>query len=325
MIEHEASEHEAADAEPRHTSVHFYSDGLRLDADLFAPRNLAPGDRAPALVTCSGYQGLKVIHPARFARSFVRHGYVCLAFDYRGFGRSEGKRGRLVPQEQVEDVRAAISFLETVPGVDPDRMMLIGWALGGGVAVAEAADDPRVRAVATVNGIGDGERSIRSMHDEDSWKALLDCVETDRRRRAVEGNSKLVDPFEVVRLDTVTGGYVAAELTKADGFGSEVSLESVDYLLRFHPEAMVDRIAPRPVLVVHGSENRLHLPEESEELYRRAREPKRQLLLEGSGHTEWMFDDHPTFQQLVVSILEFFESALAGIDASITQEPVGVK
>jgi len=85
------------------------------------------------------------------------------------------------------------------------------------------------------------------------------------------------------------------------------------------------RIAPRPVLVVHGSENRLHLPEESEALYRRAREPKRQLLLEGSGHTEWMFDDHPTFQQLVVSILEFFESALAGIDASITQEPVGVK
>jgi alpha-beta hydrolase superfamily lysophospholipase len=36
------------------------------------------------------------------------HGYVALAFDHRGFGRSEGTRARLIPWEQAEDmVRAA--------------------------------------------------------------------------------------------------------------------------------------------------------------------------------------------------------------------------
>ena len=166
----------------------FFSDGRQIDADLYLPSDLAPGDTRPALVTCSGYQGLKVIHPARFARAFVRHGYVCLAFDYRGFGKSEGERGRLVPQEQVEDVRAAISFLETLPEVDVTRIVVIGWGLGGGVAIVEAADDPRVRAVAAINPIGDGERSTRFMHDPESWRRLIERVRDDRRRQAEEGN-----------------------------------------------------------------------------------------------------------------------------------------
>lgn len=295
--------------------VRFFSDGLSLDGDVYLPADLEPGERRPGLIACSGYQGLKEIHPARFARVLSREGFVCLAFEYRGFGRSEGQRGRLVPQEQIEDVRAAVSFLETVPEVDADRIALIGWALGGGVAIAAAADDPRVRAVATVNAIGDGERSTRFLHDEGSWERLLEQVAADRRTRALEGASALVQPFEVVRLDEITRGYVYEELYKAPGFGSNVSLEATDLLLRFRPERVADRIAPRPLLLVHAADNRLYPPSESEELFRRAQEPKQLVLLEGSGHTEWMFDDHPTFQRLVSILGSFlgdaFEVSLA--------------
>src|SRR5207248_2589251 len=167
--------------------VTFFSDGLRLDGELHLPTGLEPGDRRPAVITCSGYQGLKAIHPARFARALAPAGYVCLAFDYRGFGRSEGARGRLVPQEQCEDLRAGISFLETVPEVDPDAISLVGWALGGGVAIAAAVDDDPVRSVVAINPIADGLRSTRFMHDDDSWHRLLERVEADRRLRAVEG------------------------------------------------------------------------------------------------------------------------------------------
>ena len=38
----------------------FFSDGRQIDADLYLPSDLASGDTRPALVTCSGYQGLKV-------------------------------------------------------------------------------------------------------------------------------------------------------------------------------------------------------------------------------------------------------------------------
>ena len=51
--------------------VTFFSDGLRLDGELHLPTGLEPGDRRPAVITCSGYQGLKAIHPARFARALI--------------------------------------------------------------------------------------------------------------------------------------------------------------------------------------------------------------------------------------------------------------
>jgi pimeloyl-ACP methyl ester carboxylesterase len=293
-------------------AVHFFADRFLLDGDLYLPDDLREGETRPAIVTCSGYQGLKTIHPERFARALVPHGYICLAFDYRGFGASEGERGRLVPQDWVEDVRAAVSFLTTVSEVDPERIGLIGWALGGGVAIAEAADDERVAAVAACNAIGDGTRSTRFMHDEESWSRLCDGVVRDRPQRALSGRSEIVHPFDIVRLDRVTAGYVDEELYKAAGFGSGVTLESADHLLRFRPEDVVDRLAPRPLLLVHGDRNDLHSPDESRSLHARAGESSELVLLPDSGHTEWMFDDHPTFRELVDRLARFFAGSLAG-------------
>lgn len=285
--------------------VTFFSEGSRLAAELYLPSGLRAGERRPAVIPLSGYQGLMALQPARFARALTPLGYVCLVFDYRGFGRSEGQPGRLVPQEQCEDVRAAISFLETVPEVDPGAISLVGWALGGGVAIVTAADDLRVRCVVAVNAIGDGERSIRFMHDDASFQELLGRIRADRRRRALEGRSELVDPFEIVRLDSVTKGYVDAELYPEPGFGTKVSLESADFLMRFRPSSVVERIAPRPLLLIHGRENTLHSVDESHDLHAHAREPKRLVLLERSGHTEWMLDDHPTFRFVVELVHEF--------------------
>lgn len=291
----------------------FFSSGLRLDGDLHLPEDGGAGAPYPVVVACSGYQGLKVIQPERFARALRPLGFAVLCFDYRGFGASEGERGRLVPQEWVEDVRAAVDRLGGVAEVDPSRIALLGWGLGGGVVVAEAADDPRVKVVACLNGIGDGARSTRLMHDETSWASLLERVEADRVRRTTSGRSELTDPWDVVRLnlDPRTHAHVGVELYKAPGFGSQVTLESADALLRFSPEAVVHRIGPRPLLIVHGAENGLHKPSEAYSLFEHAREPKRLELLESSGHIEWVFDDHPTFRGLVDLLGGFFKDALS--------------
>lgn len=289
--------------------VRFFSERMLLDGDLYLPDDLQPGERRPAVITTSGYQGLKDIHPVRFARALVPLGFVCLAFDYRGFGHSEGERGRLAPQDQVFDVQAAASFLESVPEVDSDRIGLLGWALGGGVAIGAAAEDHRVGAVATVNAIGDGRRALRWLHDEESWSGLLEQVAEDRRQRALRGRSWEIHPFDVVRLDSVTREYVDAELYKAAGFGRGVTFESVDLLLRFRPDAVVHRITPRPLLLLHGADNHLHNPDESRWLYAAAGEPRELEMLEGTGHTEWMYDEHPTFCYVVDRCGRFFADA----------------
>lgn len=291
----------------------FFSSGLRIDADLHLPGDGVAEPPYPVVIACSGYQGQKIIHPERFARALNPLGYAVLAFDYRGFGRSEGERGRLVPQEWVEDVRAGVDRLTVVDEVDLSRLALVGWGLGGGVVIVEAADDPRVRAVACLNGVGDGTRSTRNMHDEDSWAGLLARIEADRGHRATTGRSEITSPWDIVRLnlDERTDGYVGKELYKAPGFGSGVTLESADFLLRFCPERVVDRIAPRPLLIVHGAVNELYKPIEARSLYEHAAEPKRLTFLEERGHTEWMFDDSPTFRELVALLHEFLTGALA--------------
>jgi fermentation-respiration switch protein FrsA (DUF1100 family) len=61
-----------------------------------------------------------------------------LIFDYRGYGRSEGK-----PDEAgiLADARAARAWLAQRAGIEPDRIVLMGRSLGGAVAVDLAATD----------------------------------------------------------------------------------------------------------------------------------------------------------------------------------------
>lgn len=292
-----------------------FSHGYRLDADLHLPDDDGAAAPYAVVIAASGYQGLKVLHPERFARALTRLGYAVLAFDFRGFGNSEGERGRLVPQDWAEDVRAAVDRVCLVDDVDATRIGLLGWGMGGGVVVAEASEDPRVHAVASVNGISDGARSTRNMHDERSWTELLTRIEADRGRRATIGRSKITSPWDIVRLDLDerTPAYVGEELYKTPGYGSGVTLESADLLLRFSPQRLVHRLAGRPLLIVHGAENQLHRPEEAQALYDHAAQPKHLVFLEGAGHTEWMFDDHPTFQRLVEILDEFFRASLTGV------------
>ncbi|GAA3937445.1 hypothetical protein GCM10022383_14600 [Microbacterium soli] len=290
----------------------YFSNAMRLDADLHLP----DGDVAPpypTVVACSGYLGQKIIHPERFARALTQRGYAVLAFDYRGFGLSEGERGRLVPQEWVEDVRAGVDRLMGVPEVDGDRIALLGWALGGGVAAVEGASDPRVSAVVCINSLVDGRRAVRSMHDQKSWDSLVSRIEADRIHRAAHGRSELTSPWDIIRLnlDERTDQYVGEELYKAPGYGGGVTLESADYILRFTAEDAVRHLAPRPLLIMHGSENGLHKPLEAQSLYDHALEPKQIEFLEGKGHTEWMFDDDPTFKRVMVRVADFLDESLA--------------
>jgi pimeloyl-ACP methyl ester carboxylesterase len=289
-------------------SVRFFSDGHRLDGELWLPHS----DRASVLVIpCSGYLGLKALQPARFARALAPRGYACLTFDYRGFGFSDGERGRLVPMEQVEDIRAAVDFASSRLEDDWRAVVLLGWGLGGALVIAEAADDPRVAAVVSVNGFADGYRTTRALHDNASWAELVNRFDEDRLERSRHGRSGLLPAFDLVRLKGSTRHYVETELYKDSGYGFPVTYHSSEQLLRFSVEHLVGRIAPRPLFLAHGADNDLYRPAESERLYELAGEPRELHLLDGAGHSEWMRDEDETFRRLVDLIDGFMKRSVA--------------
>lgn len=55
----------------------------------------------------------------------------------------------------------------------------------------------------------------------------------------------------------------------------------------------VKRIAPVPILLIHGTNDQTVLPRHSERLYQAAGEPKRLILIEGGGHAEELFRQTP--------------------------------
>src|SRR2546425_11146344 len=106
--------------------VTFYSEGCKLVGDVYYPDDLRPGEKRAGIVLCHGYTGVKDLYLPDNARALNEVGYVAMTFDYKGWGESGGPRSRLAPDSRVGDAQAALTFLGTLPEVDPRRLRIFG-------------------------------------------------------------------------------------------------------------------------------------------------------------------------------------------------------
>jgi dienelactone hydrolase len=167
-----------ADVERR--SVSIWSDGTRMAGHLYLPKNRKTDEKLPAVVLCAGTGGTKESTGTRLGPILAQHGYIALAFDYRGWGASDSRlmsvepqpkpdatqemtiqvkalRGQMSYAEQTEDIRAAVSYIIGEPGVDAEHIGLWGTSYGGGLVVWATGNDPRVKCLAAqVPGMGAG-------------------------------------------------------------------------------------------------------------------------------------------------------------------------
>jgi dipeptidyl aminopeptidase/acylaminoacyl peptidase len=266
-------------------SVSFFSGGQRLAGDLYRPDE-GGSEARPGIVLCCGYTGVKNLYLDEMARRLAAGGFVALTFDYKGWGQSDGPKLRLAPFSRVEDTQAALTFLANQPGVDRARLGLYGISYGGSTAVFAAAIDPRVKAVVSVTGVGNGARWMRSVRHPWEFRELVARAHQDRARQVETGQSELVDRSEVLMLDPASAQISARARADRPGAAMTVPLEMVHETLGFNPDWVVDRIAPRAALFITSDRDELVPPEESEALYARAGEPRRLVVLRGYSHYE---------------------------------------
>ena len=290
------------------TPITFFSEGLRLVGDLYKPDDLRTGERRAGIVLCHGYTGVKDLYLPDNARVLVEAGYAVLAFDYKGWGESEGPRTRLAPYSRVADVQAALTCLGAQAEVDESRLGIYGTSYGGATVVWTGAVDRRVRCIVSVVGIGHGERWMRSVRRPDEWFDLLDRSASDRVKRAADGESELVDRNEILLPDRQSAELAAAARRNVPSALDTLPLEYVDETLGFHPEWVVDKIAPRPILFIATDDDRLVPPEESRSLYDKAEEPKKLVVLQGYGHYEVYAE--PAFSEVMRETLAWFREHL---------------
>jgi alpha/beta superfamily hydrolase len=287
-------------------NIAFFSEGFKLDGSLYLPDDYQEGERRPLIVVNSGFQGFNAFYPNMFSGYLTQYGFVCLGFDYRGFAKSEGPRGRVILPEQVVDIKNAITYGGTRPEVDPERIGLLGWGMGASNVVMVTATDERAQAVAAVNGFHNGERWLKSIHTEEGWQNILKAVEEDRVRRVTTGKSKRVSPFIHYTLDPSTEAYVQKELSPLiEQSGSKIDLEFTESVIACKSERMALLIAPRPLFIAHGKDNSLHPKAEAEALYAAAREPKTLYWIDGR-HNDFAHTGNPVLERLIDRLAAFF-------------------
>jgi hypothetical protein len=276
--------------------LHFFSDGLKLAGDLTLPEN-AP-ENVPAVIVCSGLHGLKDWVPGRWRPHVLTGGFAHFAFDYRGFGGSEGERGRMLPEEEVRDVLNALIYLRTRPEVDPNRIALIGWGLGGGVAISAAAADRCVAAVICANGSGDYGRATRDAVAYPNWLHWVERLAEDRVRRVTTGRSEMVDYRNITNPASPEGYIVHDQFYKdlasiAQQPTEKFSLETCEAYINFRPEKKLGAIAPRPILFLHGEKNHFMPVDEARRMHALAGGSSELRIVNGAKHLEMIDPDYP--------------------------------
>ncbi len=116
------------------TPVVFENEGQKLFGMIHMPEGKGPW---PGVVFCHGFTGHKIETHCIFvklAREMCRRGIAVLRFDFRGSGESEGLFEEMTVQGEISDAGKALEFLAGYKGIDPSRIGLLGFSLGGLVA-----------------------------------------------------------------------------------------------------------------------------------------------------------------------------------------------
>lgn len=119
--------------------------GVTLAADMYTPKG-AQG-KLPAIAVSGPFGAVKEQSSGLYAQKLAERGFLTIAFDPSFTGESGGMPRRVAsPDINTEDFSAAVDFLTAQPGVDPERIGILGICGWGGIAIQAAINDPRIKA-----------------------------------------------------------------------------------------------------------------------------------------------------------------------------------
>ncbi len=160
--------------------------GYNVRGNLYYPAGTPEGARLPTVIWLHGYSyplGYMWVyhndlHPIL---ALVRAGYAVLAYDQSGFGSRMSESGPFYDRyprwshmgRLVEDARAAIDALEKDALVDPERIYLFGYSLGGTVGIYTAALDARVKGLVSICGFTPMRSSAESIARDSREHGLI--------------------------------------------------------------------------------------------------------------------------------------------------------
>jgi hypothetical protein len=269
------------------TDVKFLSRGVTCRGMLLVPDDTE--GPLPAIVMAGGWCYVKEVVMPKYAKFLVEAGYAVLLFDYRSFGDSEGlPRQHIVPLEQQEDYRSAISYLETLSEIDSGRIGIWGISYSGGHVMIVGASDPRVKCIVAIVPVVDGYESMRRDHGELRFAELKDLITADRRKRAADPDTRAYLPMSTLTPSEELSAWPYPEVyeifneikkTEAPNHVHENTVESVELLLEYTVFPFTKRLVNTPTMVIVAQNDNITSWDLEIEAYRSIPAQKKELVV----------------------------------------------
>ena len=227
----------------------FSNDGIILRGWFVRPHE---DDQTPIIILIHGLSGIADFDLADYAERFVSAGFACFAYDHRNWGASDGEpRSETDPWRQVEDLRAAISFVRNQSWVDPDRVGLWGTSYGGGHVLTVAALDSRLKCAVSQVPLVSGSKTFDLWIPQDKQKKFLLGLGLERDARA-RGETPATVP--AAREGSDTAQWVATKDIERR-YVNELTTLSFDFLRSYEPQQFAPQIDSIPLLMIIATED----------------------------------------------------------------------
>lgn len=221
-------------------------EGITISGQLYLPAGKTPH---PTVCVCHGIPA-HIPTPGDsgyplLAERICREGFAVLIFNFRGTGASGGNLDIL---GWTRDLKAVIDYLCTLPEVDKSRLSLLGFSGGAAVSIYVAAEDSRISCAASCA----CPAEFTFIFESDDPRSIIDhfrSIGAIRDESFPRSAEEWLNGFKLVR-----------------------------------PIECVAEIAPRPLLLVHGSQDETVDVSHAHRLYDRAGEPKQIIIVSGAEH-----------------------------------------
>lgn len=262
------------------------------------------------------FSGVKEQVTGNYARRLAEAGFVALAFDHRNLGESEGEpRQHEDPQGRLHDLRDAVSFLGTRPEVREGAIGAVGVCFGAGFALRVAAFDRRIRAVALIAGGYATPAKRRQRFGAERFEQMLAEFSAIAQRQFETGQVE----YQPAVAEDGPAAMPGAEPFAYYGTSRSASPHWVNRLTRLslfelftNDNASAARfISPTPMLVVHGRTDHYCLPEDAQDVFDAAGEPKRIVWLDTTSHID-LYDQDQYVTPAVAAAAEWLGEHLDG-------------
>lgn len=305
--------------------ISFLSEKLKIVGHLYLPTDYNKYGNYSAIVVITPASGVKEQTAGIYAKKLSEKGYVALAFDHRTYGESEGKpRAMENGPMKVEDIKNAISFISTVPGVSKEKVAELGICSGAGYGIQTACFDARVKSLAIVSGFIDFIDYGLSGGTQYMYQLSGDKISQFQQqiKIASDARQEYFETGKVVQVDGIPpkGSNMGEFWERAADyyhnserggaiktFDPKRAAMSLDTRYFFNPTEHIELMKGKPFLAIVGTN--AHTAYFSEVAVNKAKGDKELSKINGAHHFD-LYDQEIYVNQAIEKLDEFFKRTL---------------